>query len=67
MVIRIGAAITQPNHDVAATGAVPFPISASVAHLKVNGTAMVASLANSSSTIATMTRSLRSRRSVGQI
>ena len=67
MVIRIGAAISQPNHDAAATGAVPFPTSASVAHLKVKGTATVASLANTIKIIATITRRLRSRRSAGQI
>ena len=42
-----------------ATGALPSPASASVAHLKVNGTAMVASLAASRSTIASTTRSLQ--------
>src|SRR5262249_57566802 len=42
-------------------------VGGSVAQLNVNGTAMVASLAASSSTIASATRSLRSRRSVGQV
>jgi hypothetical protein len=49
------------------SGAVPWPASASVAHLKVNGTATVASLATNSSTVAKITRSLRSRRFAGQI
>ena len=51
----------------AATGAVPCPVSASTAHLKVKGTAMVASFATSSSAIAISTRIFRSRRSDGQI
>ena len=50
--MAIGAASAQSSQSDAATGAVPWPASASVAHLKVNGTAMVASLAASSSTIA---------------
>ena len=49
------------------SGAVPWPASASVAHLKVNGTAMVASLATNISTVANTTRTFRSRRSAGQI
>ena len=49
------------------TGAVSAPVSASIAHLKVNGTASVASLAISSSTIDQTTRILRSARSPGQI
>ena len=56
-----GAAIAQTSQSEAATGALPWPVSASVAHLKVKGTAMVASLAASSSTMAPSTRSLRSR------
>ena len=43
------------------------PVSASTAHLKVNGTAMVASLATSSSTVAQTTRIFRSARSDGQM
>ena len=50
-----------------ATGALPSPTSASVAHLKVNGTAIVASFAASRSAIAIQTRSLRSARSRGQM
>src|SRR5262249_26704841 len=67
MVMRIGAASAQRSHADGTIGALPSPVSASVAHLKVNGTAMVASLAASSSSIATATRSLRSRRSAGQM
>ena len=67
MVMRIGAASAQTSHAEGATGALPSPVSASVAHLKVKGTAMVTSLAASRSSIATATRNLRSRRSVGQI
>src|SRR5258708_14737944 len=67
MVIRTGAAIAQANHDAGPTGALPCPVSASVAHLNVNGTATVAILATSRSPIVTQTRSLRSRRSDGQM
>src|SRR5258708_939924 len=67
MVIRTGAAIAQANHDAGSTGALPCPVSASVAHLNVNGTATVAILATSRSPIVTQTRSLRSRRSDGQM
>src|SRR5437667_2229610 len=67
MVIAIGAASAQRSQEEGATGALPCPANASVAHLKVKGTAMVASLAASSSTIAAATRSLRSRRSAGQM
>src|ERR1700712_658011 len=49
------------------TGAVSAPVSASIAHLKVNGTDSVASLATSSSTNDHTTRILRSARSPGQI
>src|ERR1700693_5875139 len=49
------------------TGAVSAPVSASIAHLKVNGTDSVASLATSSSTIDQTTLILRSTRSPGQI
>ena len=65
--MAMGAASAHASQSVAATGAVPWPASASVAHLKVKGTAMVASLAASSSTMAPSTRSFRSRRSDGQI
>ena len=65
--MAIGAASAQSSQSEAATGALPWPASASVAHLKVKGTAMVASLAASSSTMAPITRSFRSRRSDGQI
>src|SRR5262245_1847505 len=67
MVMAIGAAITQKSQSDGATGALPSPVSASVAHLKVKGTAMVANLAASSSSIDTATRSCRSGRSAGQI
>src|SRR3982074_3694069 len=48
-------------------GRVSAPVSASIAHLKVNGTDTVASLATSSSTIDQITRILRSTRSPGQM
>src|SRR5262249_37346444 len=63
----IGAAISQKSQSDGAIGALPSPVSASVAHLKVKGTAMVANLAASSSSIDTATRSCRSGRSAGQI
>ncbi len=65
--MAIGAANTQTSHEDGATGALPSPVSASVAHLKVKGTAMVASLAASRSSIDAATRSCRSGRSTGQI
>src|SRR5882672_1023149 len=49
------------------TGAVSAPVRASIAHLNVNGTDSVASLATSSSTIDQTTRILRSTRSPGQM
>ena len=49
------------------TGALPAPVRASIAHLKVNGTESVASFAISSSTIDQTTRILRSTRSPGQM
>src|SRR5216684_6012355 len=49
------------------TGAVSAPVRASIAHLNVNGTDRVASLATSSSTTDQTTRILRSTRSPGQI
>jgi hypothetical protein len=67
MVMAIGAAIAHSSQLEAATGAVPCPASASVAHLNVNGTAMVASFAASKSTTDPITRSFRSRRSEGQM
>src|ERR1051325_7252157 len=67
MVMATGAAIAHSNQSEAATGAEPLPANASVAHLKVKGTAMVASLAASSSAMAPSTRSLRSLRSAGQM
>src|SRR5262245_33797159 len=67
MVIAMGAAIAQTSQSAAATGALPCPVSASVAHLKVKGTAIVASLAKRSSSIAAATRSFRSARSAGQM
>jgi hypothetical protein len=65
--MTIGAAKTQSSHESAATGALPCPVSASTAHLKVNGTATVASLAPNNSTVAHTTRHFRSGRSDGQI
>src|ERR1700704_4315697 len=49
------------------TGALSAPVSASIAHVNVNGTDSVASLAISSSTIDQTTRILRSTRSPGQM
>src|ERR1700722_1917321 len=49
------------------TGAVSAPVRASIAHLKVNGTDKVASLATSNSTTDQTTRIFRSARSLGQI
>src|SRR6516225_2971771 len=67
MVMRIGAAKPHASHEEGANGALPSPVSASVAHLKVKGTAIVASLAPRRRIIETMTRSFRSRRSAGQM
>ena len=64
--MSIGAANPQSSHEDGATGAVPSPVRASVAHLKVKGTAMVASLANRR-TIDRATRSFRSPRSAAQM
>src|SRR5271163_1252441 len=61
-----GVASAQAITLSAPTGAVPWPASASVAHLKVNGSVTVASLAMKINTIANSTRALRSRRSAGQ-
>src|SRR6516165_9832271 len=62
-----GAANPQSSHAPGIAGARPSPVSASVAHLNVKGTAMVASLASRSRTIESATRCFRSRRSAGQI
>ncbi len=62
-----GAAKIQSAQDGAPSGGFASPVSASTAHLKVNGTAIVASLAASSSTVANTTRHFRSRRSDGQM
>src|ERR1700689_2797169 len=62
-----GAAISHSVQFDDCTGAVPAPVRASIAHLNVNGTESVASLATSSSTIDQTTRILRSTRSPGQI
>ena len=62
-----GAATTQASVEFARNGALGWPASASVAHLKVKGTAMVATLAISSRTVAHSTRIFRSARSDGQI
>ena len=62
-----GDAISHSVQFEACTGAVSAPVSASIAHLKVNGTVSVASLAISSSTIDQTTRIFRSARSPGQI
>jgi hypothetical protein len=51
----------------ACTGALSAPVSASIAHLKVNGTVRVATLAIKSSTTDQTTRIFRSARSPGQI
>ena len=62
-----GEAISHSVQFEACTGAVSAPVSASIAHLKVNGTESVASLATSSSTIDQTTRIFRSARSPGQM
>src|SRR5947209_3177690 len=62
-----GEAISQSGQLDDCTGAVSAPVSASMAHLNVNGTESVASLATSSSTIDQTTRILRSARSPGQM
>src|SRR5215208_5831932 len=62
-----GEAISQSGQFDDCTGAVSAPVSASIAHLNVNGTDSVASLATSSSTIDQTTRILRSTRSPGQM
>src|SRR6195256_3501014 len=62
-----GEAISHTVQFDGCTGAVSAPVSASIAHLNVNGTISVASLATSSSTIDQTTRILRSTRSPGQM
>src|SRR4051795_11533942 len=67
MVMIKGEATSHSAQFDACTGAVLAPVSASIAHLNVNGTDSVASLAISSSTIDHTTRIFRSARSPGQI
>src|SRR4029077_15270549 len=62
-----GEAISQSVQFDACTGAVSAPVKASIAHLKVNGTANVATLASNNSTTDQTTRIFRSIRSLGQI
>ena len=62
-----GEAISHSVQLTACTGALRVPLSASIAHLKVKGTASVASFAISSSTTDQTTRIFRSARSPGQI
>src|SRR5450756_1058316 len=62
-----GDAISHIVQFDACTGAVSAPVRASIAHLKVNGTASVATLATRSSTTDQTTRIFRSARSPGQI
>src|ERR1700726_2998663 len=62
-----GEAINHSGQFDGCTGAVSAPVKASIAHLKMNGTESVASLAASSSTIDQTTRILRSTRSPGQM
>src|SRR3974377_2496028 len=62
-----GEAISQKVQFDACTGVVFAPVRASIAHLKVNGTAKVATLASSNSTTDQTTRIFRSTRSLGQI
>src|SRR5438270_3504571 len=62
-----GEAISHSVQFEACTGAVSAPVSASIAHLNVNGTVSVASLAISNSTIDQTTRIFRSTRSPGQM
>src|SRR5665647_3123871 len=62
-----GEAISHSVQFDDAAGAVSAPVKASIAHLKVKGTASVATLATSSRTTDQTTRILRSARSPGQI
>src|SRR6202012_1250441 len=65
--MMIGEATTHSTQFEGCTGALSAPVKASVAHLKVKGTASVASLAANSSTTDQTTRIFRSVRSPGQI
>src|SRR6185436_15678220 len=67
MVISSGDAISHSAQFDGSTGAEPTPFSASIAHLKVNGTDSVATFAINSSTTDHTTRIFRSARSPGQI
>src|ERR1700753_1157951 len=67
MVMISGDAISHICQFDDCSGALSAPVSASVAHLKVNGTTMVATLAISSSTTDQITRIFRSARSPGQM
>src|SRR5215468_6299468 len=62
-----GEATTQIIQFDGSIGALSLPASASIAHLKVNGTASVASFAMMSSTTDQTTRIFRSMRSEGQM
>src|SRR5882757_2092155 len=62
-----GEAISHIVQFDGCTGAVSAPVKASIAHLNVNGTESVASLATSNSTTDQTTRILRSARSPGQM
>ena len=62
-----GEAISHSIQFDGSTGAEPLPFSASIAHLKANGTDSVASFAASSSTTDQTTRIFRSARSPGQM
>src|SRR5256885_13202357 len=62
-----GEAISHSGQFDGCTGAVSAPVSASIAHLNVNGTDSVASFATSSNSIDQTTRILRSARSPGQM
>src|SRR5437762_9795463 len=62
-----GEAISHSVQFEDCTGAVSAPVKASIAHLKVNGTDSVASLATKSNTTDQTTRIFRSARSLGQM
>src|SRR6516162_3561898 len=62
-----GEAISQNVQFDACTGAVLAPVKASIAHLNVNGTARVATLASNNRTTDQTTRIFRSTRSLGHI
>src|SRR5579872_739183 len=65
--MMIGEAMTHNTQLEACTGALSVPVSASVAHLNVKGTASVAILAANNSTTDQTTRIFRSARSPGQM